>query len=156
MIRRRELILLLGAVGWPATTRAQQRAKLPTIGYLGANTASVQSNWLPEFLRRLRELGWIEGSTVAIEYRWAEGRPERLTEIAAEFVRRNVDVIITSGTPAAITAKQPTSVIPIVFTSAGDPVGNALVASLARPGGNMTGLSIQSPDVVGKRLGIAA
>jgi putative tryptophan/tyrosine transport system substrate-binding protein len=153
-MRRRKFIMLAGgaAVIWPPSARGQQRAKLPTIGYFAATTASTQSLWLPAFLQRLRELGWIEGSTIAIEYRWGEGRPERLAEIAAEIVRLKVDVIVTSGTPAALAAKRAAATIPIVFTSAGDPVGNGLVASLARPGGNVTGLSIQSPDLIGKRL----
>jgi putative ABC transport system substrate-binding protein len=105
-------------------------------------------------VQRLHELGWIEGRTVAIEYRWAEGRTERFDEIAAEFVRRKVDVIVTSATAAIVAAKQATSVIPIVFAAAGDPVGTGLVASLARPGGNVTGLSIQQTDVAAKRLEI--
>ena len=157
-MRRREFIAFAGAAAaascasWPLVARAQQRGKPPTIGYFAATTASTQNLWLPAFLRRLRELGWIEGSTVAIEYRWADGRPERLPEIAAELVRLNVDVIVMSGTPPALAAKKATATIPIVFTSAGDPVGNGLVASLARPGGNITGLSIQSPDLIGKRL----
>ena len=103
-------------------------------------------------MQRLRELGWIEGRTVAIEYRWAEGRSERFAEIAAEFVRLKVDVIVTDGTAPVLAAKQATSVIPIVFAAAGDPVGTGLVASLARPGGNVTGLSIQQADLAGKRL----
>ena len=103
-------------------------------------------------MQRLRELGWIEGRTVAIEYRWAEGRSERFAEIAAEFVRLKVDVIVTSGTAPVLAAKQATSVIPIVFAVAGDPVGTGLVASLARPGGNVTGLSLQATDLAGKRL----
>ena len=103
-------------------------------------------------MQRLRELGWIEGRTIAIEYRWAEGRDERFAEIAAEFVRLKVDVIVTSGTPQVVAAKQATSVIPIVFAAAGDPVGTGLVASLARPGGNVTGLSILATDLAGKRL----
>ena len=108
------------------------------------------------FVQRLRELGWIEGRTVAIEYRWAEGRNERFSEIAAEFVRLKVDVIVTQGTPAAIAAKQATSVIPIVFAVAGDPVGSGLVASLARPGGNVTGLSILSPTLPPSDLNFCA
>jgi ABC-type uncharacterized transport system substrate-binding protein len=103
-------------------------------------------------VQRLRELGWIEGRTIAIEYRWAEGRNERAAEIAAEFVRLKVDVIVTQGTPSVVAAKQATSVIPIVFAAAADPLGNSLVASLARPGGNVTGLSIQTTDLAGKRL----
>ena len=126
--------------------------KLPTIGFLGAATASAWGHWVAAFVQRLRELGWIEGRTVAIEYRWAEGRSERYNEIAAEFVRLKVDVIVTWGTASVIAAKQATSVIPIVFALAGDPVGTGLVASLARPGGNVTGLSSQSADLGGKRL----
>jgi ABC-type uncharacterized transport system substrate-binding protein len=107
--------------------------------------------WTAAFVQRLRELGWIEGRTIAIEYRWAEGRDERFAEIATEFVRRKVDVIVTPGT-ALLAAKQATSVIPIVFAVANDPVGSGFVASLARPGGNVTGLSLQSTDLAGKRL----
>ena len=153
-MRRREFITLLGgaAAAWPLAARAQQPAKLPTIGFLGASTPSAQSQWVAAFVQRLRELGWIEGRTVAIEYRWAEGRSERFAEIAAEFVRLKVDVIVTAGTAAVLAAKQATSVIPIVFAVAGDPVGSGLVASLARPGGNVTGLSIQATDLAGKRL----
>jgi hypothetical protein len=136
------IALFGGAAAWPLAARAQQVGKLPTIGFLGA--ASFQSQHIAAFVRRLRQLGWIEGSTVAIEYRWAEGRPERFAEIATEFVRLKVDVIVTLG-GAVLVAKQATSVIPIVFASAGDPVGGGLVASLARPGGNITGLSIQAP-----------
>ncbi len=152
-MKRREFMTLLGgaAAAWPLAARAQQ-PKMPTIGFLGANTASAQSQWTAAFVQRLRELGWIEGRTVAIEYRWAEGRSERFAEIAAEFVRLKVDVIVTAGNAAAIAAKQATSVIPIVFAVAGDPVGTGLVASLARPGGNVTGLSIQQTDLAGKRL----
>ena len=153
-MRRREFITLLGgaAAAWPLAARAQQPGKLPTIGFLGTSTPSARSRWTAAFVQRLRELGWIEGRTVAIEYRWAEGRSERFAEIAAEFVRLKVDVIVTSGTAAVVAAKQATSVIPIVFAVAGDPVGTGLVASLARPGGNVTGLSIQATDLAGKRL----
>jgi putative ABC transport system substrate-binding protein len=152
-MRRREFITVVGgaAATWPLAARAQQPGKLPTIGFLGATTASFQSQHIAAFVRRLRELGWIEGHTVAIEYRWAEGRPERFAEIATEFVRLKVDVIVTLG-GAVLAAKQATSVIPIVFASAGDPVGGGLVANLARPGSNITGLSIQAPDLAGKRL----
>jgi putative tryptophan/tyrosine transport system substrate-binding protein len=149
-MRRREFITLIGggAVSWPLIARAQQPAKLPTIGFLGAGTPSAWSRWTPVFLQRLGELGWIEGRTVAIEYRWGE----ELREIAAEFVRLKVDVIFTNGTPPVLAAKQATSVIPIVFASATDPVANGLVASLARPGANVTGLSSQTADLAGKRL----
>src|SRR5262249_36730556 len=121
-------------------------------GFLGPNTASFERASTDAFLQRLRELGWIENRTVDIEYRWAEGRDQRFTEIAAEFVRLKVNVIFTYGTPSSIAAKKATAVIPIVFAAAGDPVGTGLVASLARPGGNITGLSIQQTDLASKRL----
>jgi putative ABC transport system substrate-binding protein len=154
MIRRRQFITLVGgaAAAWPLAARAQQAGKLPTIGFLVPGTPSSHGQWFAASVRRLHELGWIEGRTVAIEYRWAEGRTERFDEIAAEFVRRKVDVIVTSATASVVAAMQATSVIPIVFAAAGDPVGTGLVASLARPGGNVTGLSIQQPDVAAKRL----
>ena len=152
-MRRREFIMLVGAAAtWPVTTSAQQPGKLPTIGFLGSATPSSMSQWTAAFVQRLRELGSVEGRTVAIEYRWAEGSNERASESAAEFVRRNVDVIVTSSTAFVAVAKQATSVIPIVFASAGDPVGSGLVASLARPGGNVTGLSIQAIEIAGKRI----
>jgi putative ABC transport system substrate-binding protein len=155
-LKRREFITLLGgaAAAWPLAARAQQSSKLPTIGYFGSGTASSQRPWSDAFAQRLRELGWLEGRTVTIEYRWAEGRTERAVEIAAEFVRLKVDVIVTNATPNVAAAKQATSVIPIVFAAAGDPVGTGLVASLARPEGNVTGLSLQSADVASKRLGL--
>jgi len=145
---------LLGgaAAAWPLAARAQQAGKLPTIGFLGASTPSAWNQWTAAFVQRLRELGWTEGRTIAIEYRWAELREERLAELAAELVRLKVDVIVTSGTPQVLAAKQATSVIPIVFAAAGDPVGNNLVASLARPGGNVTGLANLTPETGGKRL----
>jgi ABC-type uncharacterized transport system substrate-binding protein len=139
-MKRRRFITLLGgaAVAWPLAARAQQAGKLPTVGFLGTTTPSIMSQWTAAFVGRLRELGWIEGRTIKIEYGWAEGRGERYAEIAAEFVRLNVDVIVTTG-PAATQAKKETSVIPIVLALSGDPVGAGLVASLARPGGNITG-----------------
>src|SRR5262249_31437528 len=117
-MRRREFITLLGggaATAWPLAARAQQTAKPPTVGVLGPGTPSSYGQWVATFVRRLHELGWIEGRTVTIEYRWAEGRTERAAEIAAEFVQRKVDVIVTSGTGIVLAAKQATSVIPIVF-----------------------------------------
>jgi putative ABC transport system substrate-binding protein len=151
-MRRREFIRLLGgaAAAWPVAARAQQPAKVPTIGFLIESTPADLSQRTAVFIRRLRELGWIEGRTVAIEYRWAEGRGERFAEIAAEFVRLKVDVILAGGS-AAVAAKQATSVVPIVFVL-GEPVGTGLVATLARPGGNVTGLSNQQTDLPGKRL----
>ena len=152
-MRRREFITLLGgAAAWPLAARAQQAGKLPTIGFLGAVTALAGGQWAAAFVRRLRELGWIENRTVAIEYRWGEGRDERFAEIAAEFIRLKVDVIVTVATPPTIAAKQATSVIPIIFAVAGDPVATGLVASLAQPGGNVTGLSAQASDTASKRL----
>jgi ABC-type uncharacterized transport system substrate-binding protein len=154
-MKRREFITLLGggaAVTWPLAARAQQSGKLATIGCLVPGTPSSHGQWFAVFVQRLRELGWIEGRTVAVEYRWAEGRSERFAEIAAEFVQRKVDVIVTASTTGVLAAKQATSVIPIVFAAAGDPVGTGLVASLARPGGNVTGLSIQQTDLAAKRL----
>src|SRR6516164_1695904 len=142
-MKRRAFITLLGgaAIAWPLAARGQQ-AKLPTIGFFGASTPLNWNPWTAAFVQRLRELGWIDGRTVAIEYRWAEGRNERYSEIATEFVRLKVDVILTVGT-AVPAAKQATSTIPIVFAIAVDPVGSGLVASLARPGGNVTGSSVQ-------------
>jgi ABC-type uncharacterized transport system substrate-binding protein len=151
-MRRREFITLLGsAVAWPLSVSAQQPGKLPKIGFLGSGSASSWSPWTAAFMQRLNELGWVDGRTVAIEMRWAEGHGERFAEIAAELVRLKVDVIVTSGL-AVPAAKQVTSVIPIVFAVASDPVGVGLVASLGRPGGNVTGLSQQSRDLAGKRL----
>jgi putative ABC transport system substrate-binding protein len=154
-MRRREFITLAGGVaaGWPLALRAQQAGKLPIIGFLGAD-ASAFSPWTDAFVARLRELGWIEGSTVAIEYRWSQGRTERYAEIAAEFVRLKVDVIVTVGSAVPI-VRQATASIPIVFAVAIDPVGSGLVASLAHPGGNVTGLSIQANELSGKRLEFA-
>jgi putative ABC transport system substrate-binding protein len=151
-MRRREFITLIGgtAAAWPLAARAQESDKRPTIGFMGADAVGWRP-WTDAFVARLRELGWIEGRTVTIEYRWTEGRPERVAEIAAEFVRRKVDVIVSNG-PSVATLKQATAIIPIVFAVAKDPVGGGLVASLARPGGNVTGQSVQEVDTAGKRL----
>jgi putative tryptophan/tyrosine transport system substrate-binding protein len=151
-MRRRDFITLVSGtvISWPLAATAQQAGKLPIIGFLGSN-ASAWRPWTEAFVGRLRELGWIEGRTIAIEYRWSEGRPERNAEIAAEFGGLNADVIVANGT-AVPAVKQATSAIPIVFPIAVDPVGDGLVASLARPGGNVTGLSNQQSDAAGKRL----
>ena len=152
-MKRREFITLLGgAAAWPLAARAQKAGKVPTIGFLGAATPATASAWTAAFTQRLGELGWVEGSNVAIEYRWAEGRSERFAEIASEFVRLKVDIIVTHSSPPVLAAKQATSVIPIVFATAGNPVGTGLVASLARPGGNVTGLSNQTGDLAAKRV----
>jgi putative ABC transport system substrate-binding protein len=151
-MRRRDVIALAGgaAAAWPLAARAQQSGKPPTIGFVGSD-ASNWSPWTAAFAARLRELGWSEGRTITIEYRWSEGRAQSVTEIAAEFVRLKADVIVTNYS-GAFAAKQATSVIPIVFVLGNDPVGSGLVASLARPGGNVTGLSIQAAEIAGKRL----
>jgi putative ABC transport system substrate-binding protein len=150
-LKRREFVTVLGgAVALPIAARAQQVA-MPTVGFLGAGAPSVWSPWVTSFEQRMRELGWIEGRTISIEYRWAEGRSERYSEIAAEFVRLKVNIIVTAGA-AVLAAKQATTVTPIVFAAATDPVGSGMVASLARPGGNVTGLSNQSADLASKRV----
>jgi putative ABC transport system substrate-binding protein len=133
----------------PLSAHAQPRSRLPVIGVIGAGTQEGWNQWIAAFLQRLRELGWIEGQTVTIEYRWADGRGEREAEIAREFTRLKVDVMLTVG---GTSAKQATSDIPIVFAISADPVGTGVVASLARPSGNITGFSIQATDLAGKRL----
>ena len=151
-MRRREFISLLGGsvVAWPLSAGAQKLVKRPTIGFLGSD-ATAWSPYAAAFAERLRALGWIESCTISIEYRWDEARRERDAEIAAEFVHQNVDIIVAFG--AAVPAlKRATSVIPIIFAVATDPVGGGLVASLARPGGNVTGMSLQGADLAGKRV----
>jgi len=149
-MRRREFLgVLSGAASWPIAVRAQT-PKLRTIGFLGTD-ATNWAAWTAAFVARMRDLGWIERSTITIEYRWSEGRTERVAEVAAEFVRLKVDVIVSYGT-AIPTLMQATSTIPIVFAIAIDPVGAGLVASLGRPGGNVTGVSSQQTDIAGKRL----
>ena len=153
-MRRREFISLLGGAvaAWPLAASAQQPVKLPIIGLLGSSTALIESQRVAAFVQRLHQLGWIENRNVVIEYRWAEGRQERFAEIATEFVQLKVDLIVAPTTPAVMAAKQATSLIPIVIATADDPVGTGLVASLARPGGNVTGLSNQISDTSPKRL----
>jgi putative tryptophan/tyrosine transport system substrate-binding protein len=152
MKRRKFITLLGGTAAWPLTVRAQQTIKRATIGLLGSGTATAQSKWTAALVQRLRELGWIEGENVAIEYRWAEGRTDRLPALADELVRLKVDVIVTHNTPPTLAARRATAVIPVVFATAGDAVGSGIVASLARPGGNVTGLSSMQPDTAGKRV----
>jgi putative tryptophan/tyrosine transport system substrate-binding protein len=149
-MRRREFITLLGgATVSPLPLRAQQRR--PVIGFLGTATQALWGKWVAAFEDQLREHGWIDGRTIQIIYRWAEGRPERFAEIATDFVNSNVDVIVTGGN-AVSAVRQATSTIPIIFALAIDPVGSGFVNSLSRPGGNVTGLSLQGPDLAGKRL----
>src|SRR5215831_5568353 len=153
-MRRRELIALAGgaAVAWPLAVRAQQKA-MPVVGYLASATPEVNIQLLPAFLSGLSETGWVEGQNVAIEYRWAEDHYERLPALAAELVSRNVEVIVsTGGTPGALAAKNATSTIPIIFITGGDPVEQGLVASLARPGGNLTGVTLLIVELTSKRL----
>jgi len=155
-MKRREFITLLGgAATWPLAVHAQQSAKLPNIGYLGPNTRSVDGPRIDAFLQRLRELGWFEGRTMAIEYRWAEGQYNRLPDLAADLANRKVAVLTPAFLPAALAAKSATSTIPIVFTTGDDPVERGLVASLNRPGGNLTGVSFLVSRLNAKRLELA-
>jgi ABC-type uncharacterized transport system substrate-binding protein len=155
-MKRREFITLLGGTtaAWPIAARAQDIGGMRRIGFLGTTTPVAWTSWTDAFVNRLRELGRIEGRTVTIEYRWADSRPERLSEIAAEFARLRVDVIFTAGALSALATRKATTDVPIVFALANNPVSSGLVASLARPGGNVTGLSTQGTDTVGKRLGL--
>jgi putative ABC transport system substrate-binding protein len=153
-MKRREFITLLGgaAVVWPLAARAQQTGKMSRIGYLGSSSPSLEPHYVEAFRQKLRDLGHVEGENIAIEYRWAEGQDDQLPKLATELVRLKPDVIVTTGTPGALAAMQATNTIPIVMASAGDPVGAGLVASLARPGGNVTGFTILGPELEGKRL----
>jgi len=154
-MKKREFLSLLvcAAMAWPLVARGQQPANLPTIGFMATGSRATWGPWADAFEERLRQLGWIKGQTVAIEYRWAEGRRKHFAEVAAEFVRLKVDVIVASGA-AGIELKRATTTIPIVLALASDPVGEGLVTSLARPGGNITGISLQATDLAGKRLGL--
>jgi putative ABC transport system substrate-binding protein len=146
------LVLALGLLAVPLALQAQPATKVYRIGFLGSASASTNPHLLQAFRQGLRELGWFEGQNIVIEYRWAEGRLGRLTDLAADLVRLNVDVIVSAGTPGPLAAKHATRTIPIVMPAAGDPVASGLVASLARPGGNVTGLSLMVPELGGKRL----
>jgi putative ABC transport system substrate-binding protein len=154
-LKRREFITLLGGAAaiCPTPLRAQQSGKLPIVGFLATGSGAAWGEWVAAFVNRLRELGWIEGNTVVIDIRWASGQNERISEIAAEFVARNVNMIVTSGLAVPATKKL-TSTIPIVFAIANEPISTGLVANLARPGGNVTGLSLQAPDAAPKRVEI--
>lgn len=153
-MQRREFIILIGGVvaAWPFVARAQQPAKVPRIGFLGNSTAALESNLVGPFREGLRDLGYEEGRSIAIEYRWAEGMYERFPVLIAELIGLNVDVIVTAGTPAALAVKKATTSIPLVMIAVGEPVETGLVASLARPGGNATGVSSLSYGIAGKRL----
>jgi ABC-type uncharacterized transport system substrate-binding protein len=152
-MKRREFITFLGGtIVWPLTAHAQQTFKLPVVGYLAAQSEAADRPRRAAFAQRLAELGWVEGSNIKVEYRWSDGVIARVDEIMPEFIHLPVDVIVIGGDSYALAAKRATSTIPIVFPAVGDPVGDGLVASLARPGGNATGLSLQLPDTAGKRL----
>jgi putative ABC transport system substrate-binding protein len=152
-MRRRELFGVLGgAIAWPLAAHAQQATKIPRLGFMGNSTAALEANLVGPFRQRLRELGYEEGRNLAIEFRWAEGHYDRLPALVANLLATKVDVIVTAGTPAALAVKQATSTVPLVMVAVGDPVGTGLVPSLARPGGNITGLSSIAPDLEGKRL----
>jgi putative ABC transport system substrate-binding protein len=154
VIRRREFITLLGGVAaaWPLAASAQQVGKLARIGFLGSTFASFLARRVEGFRSGLRDLGYVEGTTITIEYRWADERYERLPALASELVDSNVDVIVTHGTPGSLAAKQATTTIPIVMTNIGDAVAAGIVASVARPGGNITGQSFFNPELSAKRL----
>lgn len=152
-MRRRWFIAgLATTAAWSMLARAQQAAKLPRLGFIGSSTASAMSSWIAAFTRRLGELGWIEKKTITIDYQFADGRNDRYVQIANNFVRQKVDVIVTYGTPPTKAAKAATQIIPVVFAAAADPVAAGLVQSLARPGGNVTGLSLQQSDIAGKKI----
>ena len=154
-LKRRDFITLVGgaAAAWPFAARGQQpAAKVPRIGFLGNSTADLEANLVGPFRDGLRALGYEEGRNIVIEYRWAEGEYERFPALIAELVASNVDVIVTAGTPASLAVKKATTTIPLVMVAVGDPVATGLVASLARPGGNITGLTSISSEMEGKRL----
>ena len=158
-MRRRDFLKALSGAAmaplvWPNDALAQQARPSTTIGFLGATTPTIWSANVTAFQNRLRELDWIDGRNVSIEYRWAQGRDDRYAEFASEFVQRKVDIIVTAGTTAVIALKNATSAIPIVFAAAGDPVRTGLVSSLSRPGGNVTGLSNLQTDLGGRRLSL--
>jgi putative tryptophan/tyrosine transport system substrate-binding protein len=151
-MRRREFLAGIGGMAAsPLAVRAQQTVRLPVVGFMGAATPSAWAPWTAAFVRRLDELGWVDGKTVKIEYRWAAGSEERYAEIGTELVSLDAKVLVAVGGDAA---KKATSKTPIVVALMSDPVGTGLVSSLARPGGNITGMSIQSPDLAGKRIGL--
>jgi putative ABC transport system substrate-binding protein len=146
------VVLALGVLAVPLASHAQQPAKVPRIGLLSPFSPSDTALWHQAFRQGLRDLGWVEGKTISIEYRYAEGRSDRLPDLAADLVRLKVDIIVASVIPDALAAKHATKVIPIVMAAPGDPVGSGLVESLARPGGNITGLSQMAQELAGKRL----
>jgi putative ABC transport system substrate-binding protein len=155
-MRRREFITILGgaAVLWPLSARAQNTGKIPRIGFLGNSTAAMETNLIGPFRDGLRQFGYEEGRNLIIEFRWAEGKYDRFPALIAELLATKVDLIVTAGTPATLAVKKATSTVPLIFIALGDPVGTGVVPSLARPEGNLTGLSSIAPDLEGKRLGL--
>jgi putative ABC transport system substrate-binding protein len=155
-MKRREFIKLLvgGTLAWPLAARAQQASRVARIGFLGAASAAGYASRVTAFRAGMRDLGYVEGTNIIIEYRWAEEDSQRLPELAAELVRSGVDVIVTHGTPGSLAAKRATPTIPIVMANVGDPVATGVVASLARPGGNVTGLSFFAPELGSKRIAL--
>ena len=152
-MRRRAFIAGLGGTAmWPFPVLAQQPVKRPTIGFMGATSPELAGLWVTAFVKRLAELGWVDGRNITIEFRWAEARAEQYSEIASDFASRKVDIIVTWASAPVLAAKRATATIPIVFAAQMDPVGAGVVASLARPGGNVTGMSIQQTDTAGKRI----
>ena len=152
-VRRRKFLLAAGALlAAPLAAEAQQAAKVPRIGFLGNSTAALEANLVGPFRDGLRDLGYVEGRNILIEHRWAEGKYEHFPALIDELIALKVDVIVTAGTPASLAVKKATTSIPLVMVAVGDPVGSGLVASLARPGGNLTGLVSIAPDLEGKRL----
>jgi ABC-type uncharacterized transport system substrate-binding protein len=155
-MRRRDFITLIGAAAtaWPFDVRAEQTGKIPRIGFLGNSTAALEANLIGPFRDGFRELGYEEGHNITLEFRWAEGKYDRFPALIAELLAAKVDVLVTAGTPAALAVKKATSTVPLVFIAVGDPIGTGVVPSLARPGGNLTGLSSIAPDLEGKRLAL--
>jgi putative ABC transport system substrate-binding protein len=153
-LHRRRFLALLGgaALAWPLPLRAQQAGKIPRIGFMGNSTEALEANLIGPFREGLREHGYQDGRNIVVEYRWAEGKYDRFPALVAELLAAKVDLIVTAGTPASLAVKKATTTVPLVMVAVGDPVGTGLVPSLARPGGNLTGLSSIAPDLEGKRL----
>ncbi len=152
MKRRKFITLLGGAATWSMAARAQQSAKVSRVGFMGNSTEALEANLVNPFRQRLRELGYEDRRNIVVEYRWAEGKYDRFPALIAELLAAKIDVIVTAGTPASMAVKKATTTVPVVMVAVGDPVGTGLVPSLARPGGNLTGLSSIAPDLEGKRL----
>src|SRR5436309_4373237 len=155
-MKRRTFISLLGgaAAAWPLAARAQQVGKIPRVGFMGNSTAALEANLVGPFRESLRELGHVEGQNIVIEYRWAEGKYERFPALIAELLAQRVEVIVTAGTPASLAVQKATTSVPLVMVGVGDPVTTGLVASLARPGGTITGVTSNPEGLEGKRLAL--